>query len=623
MRKELIYRLVIIVGIGMALTNTVEAGPPGLVGWWPFNEGTGTVTRDNSGNGHDGTFEGSPKWTSPGWNGTGWCLEFGGNADRVTVEAFDLTGSGITLAAWINVINFQDDARIISKSEGSGTADHYWAMLLSGGGENNLEFRLRTDSGGTSRYRAPDTEDLQTGEWTHIAVTWGASDPFMRFYKNGQEIHSESKEGSAVATKAGIKIALGNQSASVPGDGAIRPFGGLLDDVVVYDRALDVEEIEALMSGLKEIPTARSPDPEDGSIHEATWVSLMWTPGRWAVSHDVYLGENFDDVNNGTSETFRGNQTTDTYLAGFPGFAYPDGLVPGTTYYWRIDEVNDADPNSPWKGDVWSFAVPSRKAYEPSPIDGGEFVGQDVELSWTAGFDAKLHTVYFGDDPDVVGSATGGSATMATAHTPGTLESDKTYYWRVDEFDGSSTHKGDVWSFTTVPNVPVTDSNLLGWWKLDEGQGMTAVDWSGHGNHGTLNGSAQWADGYDGGALDLEYGNTHDGVAVKAFDVSSGGITLAAWVRPESFSQNDGRIITKASGTGSNDHLWMLSTVASGPDYTLRFRLKTDDGQDTTTLIAAGGPLAVDEWTHTAATWDGSSTRAARRWRRIPVSQSR
>ncbi|UCE48257.1 MAG: LamG domain-containing protein, partial [Phycisphaerales bacterium] len=82
---------------------------------------------------------------------------------------------------------------------------------------------------------------------------------------------------------------------------------------------------------------------------------------------------------------------------------------------------------------------------------------------------------------------------------------------------------------------------------------------------------------------------------------------ISAWVRPESFSQNDGRIITKATGTGSNDHFWMLSTISSEGDYVLRFRLKTDDGQDTTTLIAAGGALAVDVWTHAAAIWDGSS----------------
>lgn len=45
------------------------------------------------------------------------------------------------------------------------------------------------------------------------------------------------------------------------------------------------------------------------------------------------------------------------FIAGFSGYSYPDGLVNGTTYYWRIDEVNDADPNSPWKGKVWSFTT--------------------------------------------------------------------------------------------------------------------------------------------------------------------------------------------------------------------------------------------------------------------------
>jgi hypothetical protein len=76
----------------------------------------------------------------------------------------------------------------------------------------------------------------------------------------------------------------------------------------------------------------------------------------------------------------------------------------------------------------------------------------DVELSWTAGFGAELHTVYFGDNFDDVNSATGGTQQIATTYAPGTLEFAKTYYWRVDESGtgrGAVTHKGDVWSFTT------------------------------------------------------------------------------------------------------------------------------------------------------------------------------
>jgi len=283
-------------------------------------------------------------------------------------------------------------------------------------------------------------------------------------------------------------------------------WDGTVDDVRIYDHVLAEAEVLAAMEGGLGYPYALGPDPQDGVLLEATWVNLGWRAGDSAVSHDVYLGDNFDDVNDGAGDTFRGNLdlTTTSLIAGFTGYAFPDGLVPGTTYYWRIDEVNDADPNSPWKGDVWSFSIPPKTAYDPSVSDGAKFVTTDVELSWTAGFGAQLHTVYFGDDGDTVSNATDGAAQSDTIYTPGPLETDTTYYWRVDEFAAPLTHTGDVWSFTTLPNVPVGDPDLVGWWTLDEGDGTTAVDWSGHGNHGTLEGDPEWTDGYDAGALDLD-----------------------------------------------------------------------------------------------------------------------
>ncbi len=197
--------------------------------------------------------------------------------------------------------------------------------------------------------------------------------------------------------------------------------------------------------------SAHDPSPADGAIYNNTWVTLSWTPGDSAVSHDVYLSENFDDVNDGAGEAFRGNLTSAFFVAGFPGYPYPDGLVPGTTYYWRVDEINDADPNSPWRGIVWSFIVPPKKAYEPVPNDGVKFVdAEDVTLRWTSGFGAILHTVFFGDDYDTVANATEGESLGGTSFSPGPLELEKTYYWRVDEFEAQGIHKGDVWSFTTA-----------------------------------------------------------------------------------------------------------------------------------------------------------------------------
>ena len=102
---------------------------------------------------------------------------------------------------------------------------------------------------------------------------------------------------------------------------------------------------------------AANPTPADGAIHGDTWASLGWLAAPDAVSHDVYFGESFDDVNEGAEDTFVGNQSEAFLIVGFPGFPVSDGLVPGTTYYWRVDEVNESDPNSDWKGSIWSFTT--------------------------------------------------------------------------------------------------------------------------------------------------------------------------------------------------------------------------------------------------------------------------
>ncbi|MGB2862070.1 MAG: sugar-binding protein [Sedimentisphaerales bacterium] len=219
------------------------------------------------------------------------------------------------------------------------------------------------------------------------------------------------------------------------------------------------------------------PGPANGDLVEATWVTLSWKPGEFAASHDLYLGENFDDVNEATrdSNEFRINLDLNTtfYIAGFPGYPYPDGLVPGTTYYWRIDEVNAPPDETVYQGDVWSFSIPSKSSYGPIPDNGAELVPMNATLTWTPGFGAKLHTVYFGEDFDTVNNATGGALIGVVSYTPSNLKLAKTYYWRVDEFDGAGTYKGDVWSFTTEgavtgPNpadgdVDVKPSVVLGW----------------------------------------------------------------------------------------------------------------------------------------------------------------
>jgi hypothetical protein len=439
MCRKLIY--LISFSLVAVLAGNTSAG---LVGHWKLDEGSGTIVYDSSRNENHGTLHG-PTWR-PSDGQIGGALEFDGINDYVEIpddSSFDITNE-ITVTAWINPVDVADWRTIISKYAHTPAwrKDLYW--FLNGG---NIGVSLAGPSGIGGDDWIPNVP-IESGTWTHVALSYDGI--VMKMYKNGVNLATNSISGNLLlgdsASNESFYIGQNTEWGEY--------FDGLIDDVRVYDRTLTPGQVQGLFNGIPPTFTkAFNPNPSDGALHPDTWISLAWLAGDFAISHDVYFGDNFDDVNHGTGDTFRGNHTLPYYVAGFPGYAYPDGLVPGTTYYWRIDEVNDANQNSPWKGDVWSFSIPPKTAYYPNPADGAEFVDLNVQLKWTAGFGAKLHYIVFGEDFDEVSNASMGVPSGPTNYTPGPLKLAKTYYWRVDEFDGAATYKGEVWSFTTLGAV--------------------------------------------------------------------------------------------------------------------------------------------------------------------------
>ncbi len=423
----------ILVLAGVSYAGNVD---PDLVGWWTFDDGSGSVAKDLSGNGVDAVFSGGPTWDTD--VGHGGVLVFDGVDDYVFIDGL-YSVPVYTISLWFRVDGGSAQRDIFSAY--ALTVIH--GILLEMQADGTLRYLHRYPlgtGGGTNIYTTTAYDD---GAWYHVAMV--KSVDTIALYINGEQVGTAA-DTSVFNPGDAFGVALGCLDNE---RGLARMFPGAMDDVRIYDRPMAQEEIQLVMDA-EPWPYAWGPTPNDGDLHPDTWVNLSWLPGAYSASHDVYIGDDFDAVNDGAAETFVGNQTDMYFIAGFPGFPFPDGLVPGTTYYWRIDEVNDLNPDSPWKGDVWSFTVPSKKAYQPDPPDGAKFIDLDVTLSWTPGFGSKLNTVYFGDDFDVVGNATSGVTRATATYTPGPLEAGKTYYWRVDEFDGVQTYKGDVWTFTTA-----------------------------------------------------------------------------------------------------------------------------------------------------------------------------
>ncbi len=483
MCRKLIYLTSFICVLGLVNTSVVSGvdldTDPALVGWWKFDEGSGSTAADSSGNGNDGTLNGPVEWVE-GHDGS--ALSFNGPYNYVLVQdspSLDMTDA-ITIAAWINP-SWTGNNRILQKSEGTGDNQY---RLLKEWGDN-----LRFDVPGAGLLEV--TGNLPTyGEWTHLAATYDGSS--IKIYYDAVVVGEMAASGD-MATSTGT-LCIGTKHETAPGGDE---YHGIMDDVRIYNRALSQSEIKRLGGN----PKASGPAPEDRAIHENTWANLAWTMGAFAASHDVYFGEKLDDVKAGTADTFQGNQTANFLIVGFPGFLYPEGLATGSTYYWRVDEVNDANPDSPWVGDVWRFTVPPLTAWKPSPPDNARLVDPDADLSWNPGWGAKMHTVYFGDNFDDVNNAADGTPQMPATYELDPLEMGKTYYWRVDEFDARDTHIGDVWNFTTgdasigglkaeyynnlnligVPILTRTEPGIdYSWadWAGSPGPGVDEDDWS-------------------------------------------------------------------------------------------------------------------------------------------------
>ncbi len=304
---------------------------------------------------------------------------------------------------------------------------------------------------------------------------------------------------------------------------------------------------------------ATSPAPADGARNVLTPL-FGWTSGVMAAYHDIYVGTGPDL---GAAE-FMGRQpgATDAY------FHLP-GLVVGTTYYWRIDEVA-ADGTTVYPGTVWSFTSAPGTAYAPQPWNGLDGVSVEVDLGWIPGASAALHDVYFGTDKAAVKAgdpSTFRDTIFAIVYDPGTLAENTTYYWRIDEHDSAGqVYPGAVWSFTTVgPGIGVRAQYFRGM-ELADSPVATKTESSIDHNWGSGEVAGGLSDGVSARwTADLEAPLTE---TYKLITTTDDGVRL--WL--------DGRqIIDNWTNHGSTDDVATVDLVA-GQFYRVRMEYYENTG---------------------------------------------
>ncbi|MCK4886463.1 MAG: hypothetical protein KAS96_03685, partial [Planctomycetes bacterium] len=339
------------------LAGIASAADPNLVGWYKFDEGTGTLAADSSDYGNNATVNSSIGWDTGGYSGG--CLNFDGTFTvDVPAAGFADVNEQVTISIWVNgdiaheelgQVPFHGSAPLRGRALHAEIPGGGWSIYFAGGATT-------PDLNGDYDQSSWDTPPVEAykGSWNNFTFVKNniadVNEPTWMIYWNGLR---KATRNDLTAQMDGIdtfvigsRIDLGWQ------------YYGKLDEFKIFDKALSRQEI-ADMLGV-DLTKATSPSPLDTEEGVSANVILSWDAGLQAASHDVYLGT--DE----TAVTIATNASAE-FMGNFADAEYDDpcALDPNTLYYWRVDEINDVDL---WTGNVWSFKVIPPLPPIPDPV---------------------------------------------------------------------------------------------------------------------------------------------------------------------------------------------------------------------------------------------------------------
>ena len=222
---------------------------------YSFDAGEGEVAEDVTGNAHDGEIEGA-EWFNNGKFGK--ALSFDGENDCVTVaDAPDLQlTEELTLEAWVKPQGaIPHDPVIYKQQEGYLS----YSLQLGWGVDGLAEGYIGEDEENYENVYSPDP--LEANVWTHLAFTYDGAT--LRIFVNGEEVNEGEAPSTALASNGSLLIGC------APGE----YFHGLIDEIRIYNRALDGGEID------NKPPTA--PGVPEGVLEDEEGdVGIYWGPSQ-------------------------------------------------------------------------------------------------------------------------------------------------------------------------------------------------------------------------------------------------------------------------------------------------------------------------------------------------------
>ncbi len=371
----------------------------GVVSRWSFNEGSGSVAVDNSGNGHDGTINGATVVDGI----SGKALSFDGVDDYVSLPSssnlsfYSLTEEFST-SFWIKPDSVAPSDQAILEH------DDDYLVCLNGG---VLSYR-KTDLHNLYHNSWQSTNpEITAGTWTHVAITYdGSGAGGTKMYVDGTEVLvTNTAHHGGGGSGTGDNFAIGIRAFDL----TTTPFGGQIDEVRIYNRVLSPAEISIVArwsfnEGSGSVAVDNSGNGHDGTINGATVVDGISGKALSFDGVDDYVRIPYDNALqfSGVTSTqsisfwmyvddydyYAVLENKDNYLV----YIQPDGKLryaqsDSGNLYHRTFTVNNPMPLSQWNHVVITYdgtdQASSTVFHVNGTINSNVYTGQ--HSGWSAG----------------------------------------------------------------------------------------------------------------------------------------------------------------------------------------------------------------------------------------------
>lgn len=484
------------------------------VAYWRLGETSGAVASDLTGS-HPGAYQNS---VTRGVDGAvagdaDKAARLGGGAnDRVQVNPFGVSGTGLTIVGWFKAAGFGDD-RFVAKATGAALANVHWSL----GTHSNNRLKAQLKINGTTRELRPAVGAMSADVWYFAAMTYDGAT--MRVYLDGVQVGSAAYAGTA-STDASVAVGLGNQ----PAGAGNRAFAGVLDECAVFAHALTADQISRLygaagggLRGHWKLNETAGTTAADSSVQRNNGA---YTGGVALAAVGPYPGPgdkaaNFDGANDHVA---------------IPNESRYDFAGPMAVAAWiRVNAFDDAEQAIVTKGnDAW-------RLQRNGTTSGVNFYCRGLTRNTVA----SVASVDDGQWHHIVGVYTGSrlqiyidGALDNSVNSTGTIRRNnravaigRNNDGRRRSFDGAI-HDVRLYGRSLSPADVATIYGLAGHWKLDETGGAIANDSSGFDRNGNVAGAAIWTPGAVGNSLAF---NGATRVTVPGLVTISRSVAASAW----------------------------------------------------------------------------------------------